>query len=426
MKLSSEESYMLSGESGPGKQFAMKIIVSVGKALGASRLQRITSAHVVDTLITGGGKTAPDFVRALAQKGARFAVPTTLNTGSLDLKHLSLNKPTSVHDFETAQEIMQIFQDMGGSPTYTCSPFQEPQNQLSFGEHVAWGESSAVPYANSVFGARTNRYGQFISAAAAITGRVPFSGLHCDENRRGQIVVDLDNLPKKWFDNSLFYHILGYQVGKIVGQQIPVITGLDNNISNDDLKAFGAAAATSGGISMYHIEGVTPEALTLQDALHGETPKKVWKLQPRDIIQTYEELSVIDRGAPLDAICLGAPHLSIDEVGEVFELLNNIEWNLRIPLYISMSRSTLEVIDERGWADKFRDAGVNLVVDRCVYFPGILWSDGLTIMTDSAKWAHYAPQCISAKVTIGSLADCISSGKRGQVVVDNGLGDDVV
>lgn len=422
MKLSPEESYMASGEAGPAKQFAMKIIVSVAKAIGAPRLQQITSAHVVDTLLTGTGKTGPDFARTLAKKGARVAVPTTINVGSVDLKHPCANTPSD-HDFETSREIMKIFQDMGCSPTYTCSPFQEPQNQLRFGEHVAWGESSAVPYANSVFGARTNRYGQFITSAAAITGRIPFSGLHCDENRRGRIVIDLDHLPKRWLENSLFYHILGYRVGQIVGERIPVISGIVNEISKDNLKAFGAAAATSGGISMYHIVGVTPEAPTLQDALHGESPEEVWDLQPRDLIQTYEELSENEHGAQLDAICLGAPHLSIDEVGKIYEILNNIGWNLRIPLYISMSRRTLEVIDEQGWADKFTDAGVNIVVDRCAYFPGILWNDGLTIMTDSAKWAHYAPRCISAKVTIGTLADCISSGKKGHVVFENGLGD---
>ena len=425
LKLSPEESFMASGEAGPAKQFAMKIIVSVAEAIGAPRLQQITSAHVVDTLITGTGETGPDFARTLARQGARVAVPTTINVGNIDLKHPSLNKP-SEYTFETSREIMQIYRDMGCSPTYTCSPFQEPQNQLRFGEHVAWGESSAVPYANSVFGARTNRYGQFITSAAAITGRIPFSGLHCDENRRGQIVIHVDSLPRKWLENSLFYHLLGYRVGQIVGERIPVILGLDDVMSKDHLKAFGAAAATSGGISMYHIVGVTPEAPTLHDALHGESPEDDWEVQSRDLIQIYEELSENECGAPLDAICLGAPHLSIDEVTKVYELLNNVGWNLQIPLYIAMSRRTLEIIEERGWAEQFKDAGVNIVVDRCAYFPGILWSDGLTIMTDSAKWAHYAPQCVSAKVTIGTLADCISSGKAGHVVCENGLGEDAV
>ena len=198
------------------------------------------------------------------------------------------------------------------------------------------------------------------------------------------------------------------------------------DISKDDLKAFGAAAATSGGISMYHIVGVTPEAPTLQDALHGGSPEDVVKIQPSDLTHTYKELSVNERGTPLDAICLGAPHLSIDEVSKVYELLNNVGWNLKIPLYLSMSRRTLETIEQRGWGAQFKEAGVKIVVDRCVYFPGILWSDGLTIMTDSAKWAHYAPGCISAKVTVGTLEDCIVSGKKGHVVSENGFGVDAV
>jgi hypothetical protein len=236
----------------------------------------------------------------------------------------------------------------------------------------------------------------------------------------------VDHLPDKWLENSLFYHIFGYQVGKIAGERIPVISGFNKDISKDDLKAFGAAAATSGGISMYHIVGVTPEAPTLKDALHGGSPEEVVEIQPGDLIKIYNELSVNEHGTSLDAICLGAPHLSIDEVGKVYEMLKTIGWDLQIPLYISMSRRTLEIIEQRGWADKFKRADVKIVVDRCVYFPGILWSDGLTIMTDSAKWAHYAPRCISAKVTVGTLADCISSGKKGHVVVENGLGDDAV
>src|SRR5690606_5966748 len=132
-----------------------------------------------------------------------------INVGPVDLMHPCINTPSD-YEFDTSKEVMQIFQDMGCSPTYTCSPFQEPQNQLRFGEHVAWGESSAVPYANSVFGARTNRYGQFMSTAAALTGRVPLSGLHIVENRRGQVVIHIDRLPKSWQENSLFYHILGY------------------------------------------------------------------------------------------------------------------------------------------------------------------------------------------------------------------------
>ena len=132
--------------------------------------------------MTGTGETGPDFARTLAEKGAKVAVPTTINVGNVDELHRCNNVPILEHDFETSQEVMRIFREMGCAPTYTCAPFQEPENQLKFGEHVAWGESSAVPYANSVFGARTNRYGHFITTAAAITGRIPYSGLHLDEN----------------------------------------------------------------------------------------------------------------------------------------------------------------------------------------------------------------------------------------------------
>lgn len=415
MELTAKELSMLNGEEGEAKQFAMTIIVKVAEALAVPRLQEITSAHVVDTLTTGTGATGPDFARKLRDMQAKVAVPTTINVGNIDLKNPENNRPAE-YTFEVSREVMDIFRDMGCSPTYTCSPFQEPQNQLAFGQHVAWGESSAIPYANSVFGARTNRYGQFITSAAAITGRVPYSGLHITEHRRGQIVFSLENLPEELNKSSLFYHVLGYHIGKIVGEKIPVIVGMDPDVDKDNLKAFGAAAATSGGISMFHIVGVTPEANTLADALQNQAPEAEITLETEELTDTLKQLTQNEIGAELEAVCLGAPHLSLNEVEEIYDLLKDINWELAIPLYIAMSRRTLETIEERGWKVQFDKAEVVIVVDRCVYFAGILWDDGLRVMTDSAKWAHYAPKCIKAEVSLGSFADCIASAKAGKVV----------
>jgi predicted aconitase len=413
--LTDEEKALANGAEGEAAKFGMEIILRAAEAAGAKRLQAVTSAHIVDTLLYGSGQTGPDFAAKLAQLGARVRVPTSINTGSVDLVHPDLNRPDGP-DFVTARDVMRIYRDMGCTPIYTCAPFQEPQNQLRFGEHVAWGESNAVSYANAVFGARTNRYGNFISVAAALTGRVPYTGLHLDENRRGQVVVRLDDVPESVMHSGLFYHVLGYLVGDIAGERIPVVEGLPPNIPTHHIKSFGAAAASSGAVAMYHIVGVTPEAATLSDALHGGSPEETVRVGLAELNAVRARLTGHHAGAALSAVCLGAPHLSIEEVEHVHRLLAANSGQPKVPIYLTVSRRTAEIVRDRGWQETFDAAGVVVVTDRCVYFPGILEPGSPSIMTDSAKWAHYAPACINATVTIGSLADCVASAMAGVVV----------
>lgn len=415
-KLSAEESAMLEGDAGAATALSMQIILSAANATGAAALQPITSAHVVDTLLYRMGKVGPDFIRRLASLNARVRVPTSINTGSIDMLHPEVNR-WSKEDYETRRDVMRLIRDMGCSPTYTCSPFQLPQNRLQRGEDVAWGESNAVSFANSVFGARTNRYGNFISIAAAITGRVPKVGLHCEENRRAQVVLSLEQLPRDVFHHRIFFHVLGYAVGRIAGERIPALVGMEKKPSEDDLKAFGAAAAASGAVAMYHIVGVTPEAPTLDEALQGNPPESFQALTMQDLATAYQALSPHHPDESLDAVCLGAPHLSFSEVEEVHALLAAGDRALKIPLYLSMSRHTLEMIGDRGWVEDLKRAGVVIVVDRCSYFPGILGTGPLSIMTDSAKWAHYAPRCIAARASVASLEDCVASAQTGRVVL---------
>lgn len=416
MKLTTYEQSMLDGFEGEDKQFAMKLIVQVAEAMDAPRLQEITQAHVVDTLTTGTGETGPEYAYKLRDMQAKVAVPTTINVGNIDLKNPENNVPAE-YAFEVSREIMNIYKDMGCEPTYTCSPFQEPTNQLSYGQHVAWGESSAIPFANSVFGARTSRYGQFIASCASICGRVPYAGLHVSENRRAEIVVSIENLPGKFKDMGLFYHILGYRVGQIVGEKIPVIVGVDPDISRDHLKAFGAAAATSGGIGMFHMIGITPEADTLEEALQKQAAEDYHEITLEELNTVLQQLTENEVGKNLEAVAFGAPHLSYDEVVEIFNLFEKVDWKIEIPVYIAMSRRTQDDIEANGMIKKFDEANITIVADRCVYYAGILWDDGLRVMTDSAKWAHYAPKCIDAEVTIGSFKDCVDSAVVGKVVL---------
>lgn len=422
MILTDYEQSMLDGHEGPDKQFAMELIVKVAESMEAPFLQEVTQAHVVDTLTTGTGETGPEYAYKLRDMGAKVSIPTTINVGNIDLKNPENNVPAE-YAFEVSREVMNIYKNMGCEPTYTCSPFQEPSNQLAVGQHVAWGESSAVPFANSVFGARTSRYGQFIASAASICGRVPYAGLHVTENRRGQVVISIENLPQHFKDMGLFYHILGYRVGQITGEKIPVLVGVDPEISRDHLKAFGAAAATSGGIGMFHIVGVTPEAPTLEEALQGQEAELYHDINLQELNETLELLTENKAGEAIEAVAFGAPHLSYEEVEEIYHLFQAVDWDLQIPVYIAMSRRTQDRLEANGMKKKFDEADIRVVADRCVYYAGILWDDGLRVMTDSAKWAHYAPKCIDAEVTIGSFKDCVDSAVAGRIVLHGFSGE---
>jgi predicted aconitase len=412
MLLTAEERSMLAGDHGPGAQFGMRIIEIAANAVQAERLQKVTSAHVVDALMYGAGESGPDFAKMLRDMNARVAIPTTMNTGSADLVSECSVGPRS--DYESARDVMRIFRDLGCATTYTCSPFQEPQNRLRFGEHVAWGESNAVVFANSVFGARTNRYGNVIDIAAALTGRVPYAGLHITENRRATVVVRLDGLPEEIVQGTYFYHVFGYLLGRIAGERITAITGVTHKPTHDQLKALGAAAASSGAIPMFHMVGVTPEAATLEDALQGHEPDETVSVTLNDLDETRKALSGLNEGSQLDAVCLGAPHLSIDEVTEVSRLIDR-HGRPSVVFTIAVSRRTIEELRDRGEYEPLREAGVTFVSDRCAYHPGILDTSIRKIMTDSAKWSHYAPHCIQADVQIASLDTCVRSAVAGRV-----------
>jgi predicted aconitase len=412
MLLSAEERSMLAGDHGPGAQFGMRIIEIAANAVQAERLQKVTSAHVVDVLMYGAGESGPDFARMLRDMNARVAIPTTINTGSADLVSECSVGPRA--DYESARDVMRIFRDLGCATTYTCSPFQEPQNKLRFGEHVAWGESNAVVFANSVFGARTNRYGNVIDIAAALTGRVPYTGLHITENRRATIVVRLDELPEQIVRGTYFYHVFGYLLGRIAGERIAAITGVKHEPTHDELKALGAAAAASGAIPMFHMVGVTPEAATLEDALQGHEPDATFTVTLSDLDEARNALSGLNEEQKLDAVCLGAPHLSMEEVAEVSRLLER-HGRPSVLFTIAVSRRTIEELRDRGEYEALREAGVTFVADRCAYHPGILDTSIRNIMTDSAKWAHYAPHCIHADVQIASLDTCVRSAVTGRV-----------
>jgi predicted aconitase len=415
LRLSDSDRNMLAGDAGEAPQIAMRIIVEMAEIAGAAQLIDVTSAHIDGCLYHG--RAGLDWAEQLADFGANVVVPTTLNVSSLDLLHPDMYKG-SRETAAAARRLMDCYVQMGCEPTWTCAPYQLP-SRPRFGEQIAWAESNAIVFANSVLGARTERYGDFIDICAALTGRVPDTGLHRDEGRRGQILFRISGVTRRLLEQDVVYPVLGHLIGGDAGTKIPVIDGLPNDVSEDRLKAIGAGAASSGGVALFHVVGVTPEAATIEDALRGRPAERVVDVTPHSLLRAHSSLSTAAReGAAIDAVSLGTPHYSVAE----FEALMALMKGRRpvVDMYVSTSRFVLGEVERRGWLDTLRAAGVQLVVDTCTYITPILETTGV-VMTDSAKWAYYAPGNIGVEVVFGSTAECVCSAETGRVWIDREL-----
>jgi len=418
LRLTPEDEKGLSGEHGEARRMAMRIVAAMARAMGASRLIDVSSAHIDGCLYHG--RSGLDFAERLSSAEAKVAVPTTLNVGSLDLLHPGLYRG----DERTAQEarrLMDTYVSIGCEPTWTCAPYQLPRRP-SFGEHVAWAESNAIVFANSVLGARTDRYGDFIDICAAITGRAPDAGLHRTANRRGRVVFDLREVPGRLMREDAFYPVLGHFVGSVTGTAVPVLLGLPDAVAEDRLKALGAGAASSGSVALFHAVGSTPEAPSLEAALQGGTPERIERVTARRLRAARDSLTTASTEERLAAVSLGTPHFSVGEFGELVLLLEEVGGvHTDVDLYVSTSRHVLREVQRRGWLAVCEDAGVQIVVDTCTYVTPILRRKDGPVMTNSAKWAYYAPGNIGVATVFGSLRECVASAHAGRIWRDEDL-----
>src|SRR5918999_4870844 len=296
LALSQKDRAQLEGERGEAAQLAMRIVTAMAAVAGAERLTDISRAHIDGCLYHG--RAGLDFAERLAEARARVVVPTTLNVGSLDLLHPELYRgdPATAR---RARRLMDLYVGMGCRPTWTCAPYQL-ESRPALGEHVAWAESNAIVFANSVLGARTNRYGDFMDICAAITGRVPLSGLHTADARRGQVVFSLGEVPRRLLDEVAAYAALGLLVGRVSGERVPVIAGMPDSVTEDQLKALGAAAASSGSVALFHAVGVTPEAPTLEAATAGAPVPRIG-VRAADLLESLRSLTTTDE-TRIDAV----------------------------------------------------------------------------------------------------------------------------
>jgi predicted aconitase len=409
LDLSPLDRELLTGAHGASAAFAMRLLARFAEAVGALRFIDIEAAHVDGCLYLG--RASLDFVLRLTELGGKVRVPTTLNVGSVDLIHPELFRGPK-EDAENGAWLMRAHVALGCAPTFTCAPYQSI-HRPRFGAQIAWGESNAIVFANSVIGARTNRYGDFIDLCCAMTGRAPAYGLHLTENRAARALVEIASVPDDW-DLEQVAVAVGHIVGRRCGGLVPAIVGMPPETSEDDLKALGAAAASSGAVALFHVVGITPEAPDLDTACGGLPPQLRVQLAADDLRQAARSLSTVVDGVPLGAVSLGTPHFSLAEFARLMPLLDGAR--PRTGIWINCSRATLGEIRDRGWEEKLTAAGVTLVADTCVYIGALTRFGAGAVMTNSGKCAYYAPANLGVEVAYGSLAECVASARAGKVV----------
>jgi len=383
---------------------------------GARELMDISQAHIDSTIYLGDATL--EFAERLTSLGARVAVPTSLNVSGVDecgWKDWAVSPEWAAK----AARQMLAYEKMGAVPTWTCAPYQTRMRPV-FGQQIAWGESNAIAFANSVIGARTERYPDLLDICCAITGRVPAVGLHLDANRAGQLLLNLVDVPISLQRDDQFFAVLGHLVGKLAQDLIPVVNGVLVSPPEDHLKAFAAAAASSGRVALFHIVGVTPEAPTLGAAFHGRPAEPAMDITVDALRAARRELTSAD-GRELDMVILGSPHFSLAEFRALAPLVAGRCAHPRVKFLVTSSRLMKEDADRAGVLAPIAAFGAQITLDTCILASPMLPPEIRTLMTNSAKYAYYAPSLLNTRVTFGSLADCVESAVAGRIVRDESV-----
>ncbi|CEP66126.1 Aconitase/3-isopropylmalate dehydratase large subunit, alpha/beta/alpha [Moorella glycerini] len=398
MILTDEEKRMLDGQYGDLVRKSMKILVALGEIYGAEKMLDINNVHSPGVSYRVAGDAGLNFVKDASVAG-RFEVPVTLNTIGIDSENWEeLGFPRC---FALKQlELLQAYHTMGAISTYTCTPYLVGNIPLR-GEHVAWGESSAIAFVNSVLGARTNREGGPSALAAGITGKVPAYGYHLDENRKGKYLFKVDIDLKTDRD----FAVLGYFAGKIAGTDVPVFEGIKRRPTLENLKALSAAVASSGAVALYHIVGVTPEAPTTEAVIGKQEPIRFGKKEYEEVVAKFS------LEGDIDFVVTGCPHCSINEVRRVAQLLAGKK--VKADFWICTSRQVKTLADKMGYTEIIREAGAQIVCDTCPVLAPTSSKGYKKLVTNSAKLAHYAPGLWNLKTGLIEIEDCVEAAIKG-------------
>ncbi|WP_458526199.1 cis-3-hydroxy-L-proline dehydratase [Onishia taeanensis] len=401
--LSERDREMLEGHEGEAPKAAMRILHDMAVIEGASHLIDVNQVHIDGCIYASPALLR--FAEFFSAMGARVRVPTTMNSISVDHAHWHLQGVPDAFG-RPASRLADAYVQMGAQPSFTCAPYLLDSTP-NYGEVIAWAESNAVIYANSVLGARTAKHPDLLDLCIALTGRAPYYGVYLEEQRRARRVVEIE-APDEYDD--AFWPLLGYRVGQISPDRIPLLTGIAHlEVDEDDLKALCAAFGTTSAAPMLHIEGVTPEAgqptaeadrvtITTSDLAHD------WQL--------------FNSGPDnIDLVAFGSPHFSLAECRKLALLMNGRSSHPEVAGIVTLGRDTLKAAREEGTAEALEAAGLRLHADLCwcsisePVFP----PSAEALMTNSGKYAHYAPGLSGRAVRFGSIAECVSALCSGHV-----------
>lgn len=396
---------LLAGAAGEAARIAMRVVLRTAalRADGAG-LVDVTRVHIDGCIYTGPAGLR--FAEHLRDRGARVAVPTTLNAISVDARRWrDLGVDPALGGPATA--LAQAYVDMGARATFTCAPYtlEAPPGP---GEPIAWSESNAVVFANSVLGARTAKTPDLLDLCIALTGRAPGGGPYRDAGRRAAVAVAV--APFADADDSL-YPLLGHAVGSLARDRIPVVTGLEQLAPGpDDLKAFGAAFATTASAPMFHIRGVTPEAAALGDPAGLPTAR----LERADLVAVWRQLNTGAAGA-VDLVCLGSPHLSVAELARLAGRCRGRTRSPRVGVTATCGRDTLAAAAAAGIAAELAAFGVALLTDTCwcMIAEPVIPPAARRLMTNSGKYAHYGPGLVGRGLRFAGLEGCVEAACTG-------------
>lgn len=424
MRLTDDEKAMADGRDGAAVAKAMDLLVRYGEALGAERL--VETRNVCGTVTA----TTP-FMRDFAlQRGGMDAVFSEFNLDSAEVVtvppmranayHLQLGfDPAHPREMGVGEQVMQFYTAseafaarQGVQMMNTCTPYQVG-NLPTRGEHCAWMESSAVIYCNSVLGARTNTEGRESTGSAMLTCRIPYWGYHLPENRRGthrvRLEIDVDSVQD--------WGLLGYWLGEWVQDQIPVVVGRGGVIQRvpdlAKLKHFGAAASSSGGVEMYHLVGVTPEALTEAQAFGGRKIVETRVYGERERREAFDKLNTTGKTRQIDYVMLGCPHYTIDQIRDAARLIEGRKVHANSALWIFTPRQVKALADRNGYTAIIEAAGGVIMGDSCSAMSRAVPPGTQAVALDSAKQAHYLPAILGVQAWFGTTAECIDAACTG-------------
>ncbi len=399
----------LAGEFGEAGKVAMRIIIRTALLEGVNSLVDVDMAHIDGCFYHGPGGL--QFAKKLLELGGRVRVPSSMNALCVDRrqwKDLGVSAGIGL----PSDELAEAYVAMGVQPTYTCAPYLLDPAPV-FGQQIAWAESNAVVFANSVLGARTMKYPDYLDILVAITGRAPNADCHVDSKRRATLRIDV---PRPQKIDDAYWPALGYHVGKIATNDIPVIVGLEGlPASHDDLKAFGAAFATTSAAAMFHIVGITPEARTVDEATGGEHIPRL-QVSVDELKATWEELNSAT-SADVDLVSLGNPHFSLTECARLAALCSERTIAEDVTMIVTCGRDVFEKAKAAGYVDVVKAFGGTFMNDTCWCLIGepVVAPEVRNIITNSGKYAHYGPAAVSRGFHFGSLERCVDAACDGYV-----------